>query len=151
MSDQGCVICRKHRGEVMIPGGIVYSDDLFVVGHAGVPDRLEDIYLGYLMIETRRHTPGLDDLAVGEAIGVGVLARRLAQALKATEAAEHVYAFVLGDGVPHFHMHIVPRYPGAPREYYGPRVDDWPDAPRGGLVAITAVCDRVRNWLAENV
>lgn len=61
--------------------------------------------------------------------------------------AEHVYEFVLGDNVPHFHVHIVPRYPGTPREYWGTRVDEWPDAPGGGPQEIAALCERVYNYL----
>jgi histidine triad (HIT) family protein len=148
MADGDCLVCRKHQDHSLMPGGAIYEDDLLVVAHAGPPVVQDDTYLGYLMLETRRHTPALADLSVEEAMGVGVMAARLAQALQETESAEHVYAFVLGDGVAHFHMHIVPRYPGAPREYYGSRVDEWPDAPRGGSEAITAVCDRLRAWLA---
>jgi len=37
--------------------------------------------------------------------------------------------FILGDGVPHVHVHVIGRYPGAPREYRGPGVDEWPDCP----------------------
>jgi histidine triad (HIT) family protein len=42
---------------------------------------------------------------------------------------------------------VVARYPGAPREYYGPRVDEWRDAPHGDVDAITALSDRLRAWL----
>ncbi|GAB4574468.1 MAG: HIT family protein [Anaerolineae bacterium] len=148
MPDEGCYICRKHAGEIDEPGGAIYADDLMVVGHARIAEGQETAYLGYLMIETRRHVAGLADLFVDEAATLGVLAARLAQALQDTEGAEHVYAFVIGDGVPHLHLHLVPRYPGTPRDYYGPRVDEWPDAPRGGPDAIAAVCDRLREWLA---
>ena len=61
--------------------------------------------------------------------------------------AEHVYAFVIGDGVPHVHVHLIGRYPGAPREYWGPRVDEWPDAPHGGEQEIAQVAARVRRYL----
>ncbi len=147
MSDQECLICRKHANVADLPGGAIYEDDLLFVCHG--PGGEQGAYLGYLFIETRRHVATLDRLDVNEAATVGVLAARLAQALKATEGADHVYAFVLGDAVPHFHLHIVPRYPGAPREFYGPRVDEWPDAPRGGPDEVAALCARVRRWLLD--
>lgn len=56
---------------------------------------------------------------------------RLSRALVAVLGADHVYAFVIGDQVQHVHVHVVARYPGAPPEYRGPRVDEWPEAPRG--------------------
>jgi diadenosine tetraphosphate (Ap4A) HIT family hydrolase len=54
---------------------------------------------------------------------------------------------VLGDAVPHLHIHVVPRYPGTPREHWGVRVGEWQGAPRGGATEIAEVCDRVRNGL----
>jgi hypothetical protein len=44
-------------------------------------------------------------------------------------------------------MPIVPRYPDAPREYWGTRVDEWPHAPRGGSQEIEALCARPRAYL----
>ena len=76
---------------------------------------------------------------------MGVLVARLSRALREVAGAEHVYLFGIGDGVAHVHLHVVARYPGAPREYYGPKVDEWPDAPHGGPDEIAALCDRLRN------
>jgi histidine triad (HIT) family protein len=96
------------------------------------------------MVEPKRHAPGLADLSDVEAQALGLLVARLSRALKASESAEHVYAFVLGDLVPHLHIHVVPRYPGAPREYWGMHVDEWPEAPRGGPEEMAALCARLR-------
>lgn len=70
--------------------------------------------------------------------------------MKAVGGAKHVYSFVLGHHVPHLHIHVVPRYPGAPREFWGTRVDGWPDAPRGGAAEIAALCDRLRSWIEKS-
>jgi histidine triad (HIT) family protein len=148
MTVQDCIICRKHRGEVIIPGGAIYEDDLVYAGHAQIRDGQAAAYLGYLMAETKRHAPGLADLTDAEAAALGVLVAHLSRALQATEGAEHVYAFVIGDGVPHVHVHVVPRYPGAPREYWGVRVDEWPEAPHGGPEAMAALCERLRAHLS---
>ncbi len=141
-----CFICRKHRGEIAIPGGAIYEDDLLLASHIKM-DEEQPTYLGYLMIETKRHTPGLAELTNDEAQAVGLLAARLSRALKAFEGAEHIYAFVIGDSIPHFHMHIVARYPGAPREYWGVHVDEWPDAPHGGDSEIAGLCTHLRSYL----
>jgi len=142
-----CLVCRKHRGEFTVPGGAIYEDDRVYAGHAQIREGQTTAYLGYLMAEPKRHTPGLADLTDADAQALGLLVARLSRALKATEGAEHVYAFVLGDLVGHVHVHVVPRYPGAPREYWGPRVDDWPDAPRGGPQEMEEVCARLREAL----
>jgi histidine triad (HIT) family protein len=54
---------------------------------------------------------------------------------------------VLGDRVPHLHVHVVPPYRGAPSKYWGVHVDEWPDAPRGGPKEIEAICERLRYYL----
>jgi len=149
MSVSDCFVCRKHRGETRTPGVPIYQDELLYAGHAEFPSGEETAYLGYLMAEPRRHVPGLADLTAEEAQALGLLVARLSRALKEQEGAEHVYAFVLGDRVPHLHVHLVPRYPGAPPEYWGIHVDEWPEAPRGGAASVAAVCRRLRRYLEE--
>ncbi|MBV9228510.1 MAG: HIT family protein [Chloroflexi bacterium] len=144
-----CFICRKHRGEIVIPGGVVYEDDLVYAGHAYLEGQ-DSIYLGYLMAETKRHTPGLAEITDAEAQALGLLVARLSRALKACVEAEHIYSFVLGHHVPHLHIHVVPRYPGAPREYWGTKVDEWPGAPHGGPEEIAELCARLRAYLASS-
>ena len=132
----------------MIPGGAIYEDDLLYAGHLGAQEG-QAAYLGYIMVETKRHAPGLADLTDVESQGVGLLVARISRALRDSEKAEHIYAFVIGDGVPHFHLHVIPRYPGAPREYWGVHVDEWPGAPHGGPQEIVALCTRLRTYLAN--
>lgn len=148
MSQSNCFICQKHRGQILSPGGVIYEDDLVYAGHAFPPNGpIENAYLGYLMIEPKRHVPGLAELTEEEARRVGWLITRLSGALKASEDAEHIYLFVLGHSGAHLHHHLVPRYPGTPREYWGVRVDEWPRAPRGNIDVINEVCKRLRGQI----
>jgi histidine triad (HIT) family protein len=64
-----------------------------------------------------------------------------------SEGAEHICMFVMGHHVPHLHIWVVPRYPGTPREYWGFRVDEWPEASKGGAEEIEILCDRIRERL----
>ena len=139
-----CFICRKHRGEVSIPGGAIYQDDLLYVGHVQLPEGKTTCYLGWIIVETKRHVPELADLTDAEVQALGLMVSRVSRALMASEKGEHVYLFLIGDGVRHVHVHVVPRYPGAPRQYWGTRVDEWPDAPRGGPQEMAALCARLR-------
>jgi diadenosine tetraphosphate (Ap4A) HIT family hydrolase len=142
-----CFICRKHQGLIVVPGGAVYQDDLFFAGHAAISEGKNTAYIGSLVIEPRRHIPSLADLTDAEAQTLGLLIARLGRALKNSEGAEHIYLFVLGHAVPHLHVWIIPRYPGTPREYWGLRVDEWPEAPRGGAEEMAALCERIRQQL----
>jgi histidine triad (HIT) family protein len=142
-----CFVCQKHLGLVNIRGGAIHEDALVYAGHAQIPSGEETAYLGYLMVEPKRHVPGLADLTDREAAALGTLIARLSRALQESESAEHVYAFVLGDHVPHLHVHLVPRYSGAPAEYRGVHVDEWPGAPRGGPAEVQALVSRLRDYL----
>lgn len=151
---EDCFVCRKHRdrGKLM-PGGPVAEDDLVLVSHIVTPDTLgregTAAYLGHLFVEPRRHAPGLADLTDAEARSVGWWAKRASRALLQVAGAEHVYAAVIGDGVPHLHLHLMPRYPGTPREYWWTRVDEWPQARRGGAKDIEALVRELHAYLAS--
>jgi diadenosine tetraphosphate (Ap4A) HIT family hydrolase len=51
--------------------------------------------------------------------------------------------------VPHLHIHLQPRYPGTPREYWWERLDGWPAAPRGDEPEIAALVRDLRGALSE--
>lgn len=144
-----CVVCQKHRGLVPLAGGAIHEDDLIFVSHAQLWDEETKHYLGHLFVETRRHVAEIGDLFGDEAQRIGLYVSRSARALMLTLGVEHVYSFVIGDGIPHVHVHVIGRYSGAPRKFWGPKVDEWPDAPHGDDQAIEQVAERIRNFLLE--
>ncbi len=141
-----CFICRKHRGAEVVPGDFIYRDDLLLASHAYTSEA-PATYLGWVVIEPKRHVAGLEGLTDEEAAALGRLAARLSRVLKAELGAEHIYAFVLGHHVPHLHLHLIVRYPGTPREYWGQRVDEWPGAPRGNMEEVERLAARLRQGL----
>jgi diadenosine tetraphosphate (Ap4A) HIT family hydrolase len=146
-----CFVCEKHRDMSAVPGGEVIADDLAVVSHLPLttPSGIaSSVYLGYLFVEPRRHVAELGDLTAEEASAIGRLASRASAALQQSEGAEHVYAAVIGHGIEHLHVHLIPRYAGTPREFWWTRVDEWPDAPRGDAADIAALAGRLRRVLA---
>ena len=144
-----CLICDKHKGIFRVPGGSIYEDEFIYTSHAHFDKDRERIYLGWLVLETRRHIPGLAEMNEMEAQRLGLYISRLSQALKVVQRAEHVYMFVIGHGVPHLHVHLLPRYPGTPREYWGVNIDEWPEAPQGRLKDIEKICTLLKGYLAE--
>jgi diadenosine tetraphosphate (Ap4A) HIT family hydrolase len=146
-----CFVCRKHREQgPLLPGGPVGQDDLVVVSHLSpaAPGRPgHHVYLGHLLVEPRRHAPGLADLTDAEARAVGWWCAQASRALQEAAEAEHTYAAVIGDHVPHLHVHLMPRYRDTPREYWWDRVDDWPAARRGTEPEITEFVSSLRDYL----
>ena len=139
-----CFVCAKHaRGDGVL-GGVLFEDDVVYAGHAYPLTGPAVAYRGYLVAEPKRHAAGLGDLTDPEAAALGRLVNRLARALKEVAEAEHVYSFVLGDGLAHLHVVLAPRYPGTPREYWGVRLREWPEAPRVGEDEMRSLVARLR-------
>lgn len=133
-----------------VPGGEIAGDEHVAVSHLPLTTPAgpaEVAYLGYLFVEPRRHLAELGDLTAEEAASFGRLAAAVSAALQQVTGAEHIYAAVIGHGVDHLHLHLIPRYPGTPREFWWTRVDEWPDAPRGDAPAIAALAACLREAL----
>jgi hypothetical protein len=85
---------------------VVVSAAKRLVTHITTPDALgregTSSYLGHMFVEPRRHAPGLAGLTDTEAQSVGLWSARASRALREVAGAEHVYAAVIGDGVPIF-------------------------------------------------
>lgn len=145
-ASSGCLICRKHSEGAAAEGGVLHDDDLAYAGHIHTL-RGPTAYRGWCVVEPKRHVADLADLTVEEAEAIGRLLRSVAGAQRAALGAEHVYAFVFGDGVPHLHVHLAPRYPGTPPEYWGARLNEWPDAPRVDSDAMRRIVDTLRRHL----
>lgn len=145
--DPDCLVCRELRGDVAVPGGFLWEEREAVAYHTPPLDEIGNPrpYLGHLQIVTRRHVARLGDLTDEESAAVGRAAARLAQALTRAAGAEWVYAAVIGTGVPHFHLHLVPRYPGTPPDVAWYEVDEWADAPHGGAEEIGRLVERLKS------
>ncbi len=142
-----CFVCQKHRGEVEVPGGVIYEDDLVYASHQAMDEGQPTTYPGVLFVEPKRHAPGLADLTDAEGERIGLLITRLARALRGTQNVERIYTAVLGHHVDHLHVWIFPRYKGTPPELWGTGVFQWADAPKGDEEAIKTLCQSIRNQL----
>src|SRR6266508_463381 len=144
--DSKCLVCRELGGDVAVPGGLLWQDEQAVAFHVPPVEEVGNArpYLGHLLVVTRRHVARLGDLTAEEAAAVGRATARLARALTETGGAEWVYSAVIGTGVPHFHLHLVPRYPGTPRAVPWHQVNQWEGARRGGAEEIAEFVERLR-------
>jgi diadenosine tetraphosphate (Ap4A) HIT family hydrolase len=143
----GCFICEKHLDMSSVPGGAIAEDEHIVVSHLPLvtpQGTAESVYLGRLVLEPRRHVEDLGELTDDQAASLGRMAARGSAALRRAAGAEHVYAAVISDAIPHIHLHLLPRYPATPREYWWVRLDEWPDAPMGGADEVAELAERLR-------
>lgn len=144
-----CQFCQIQQGQLPVAGGLIYEDEFICATHYAY--ETQPTYLGYLLVQTKRHAPTFADLTDCEARAVGLLVTRLSRALKACVGAERSYAVFFGEAVPHLHGFITARYPETPPEYWRSNISAWPAAPRGGSEEISALCDKLRAYLAQAV
>jgi diadenosine tetraphosphate (Ap4A) HIT family hydrolase len=150
-SPPDCFVYRKHRGLEAVPGGTIYENSLVYISHATLGATETTHYLGHLFLEPKRHIAELGQLLPDEAREMGFCLMLSANALQEVCGVEHVYSFALGDNVPHVHLNVVGRYPGAPREYWAMKVDEWPSAPRGAYDQIANLAAKLRDSILHNV
>ena len=77
--EQNCFICEKHKGNITVQVEL-FTNELVYVGHVHWDS--EETYLGYVMIDIKRHVPGLAELTDEEAKRFGLISSRVSKALK---------------------------------------------------------------------
>lgn len=108
MSDQ-CVFCEIIRGTS--PASWVYQDDTVVAFMD-----IQPITQGHLLVVPREHAVLMTDSSEPAAMRTFRVARKLAGAARQILGASGINLLVM-DGeaayqdVPHFHVHVIPRYP----------------------------------------
>lgn len=107
MSD--CIFCSIVRGEA--PASFTHEDDTVVAFMD-----IQPISHGHMLVVPREHAELMQDLNETVAMRAFRVARRMAALARQTLGAGGVNLFV-ADGevafqdVPHFHVHVIPRYP----------------------------------------
>lgn len=108
MSDE-CVFCQILKGEA--PATYTYEDDSVVAFMD-----IQPITHGHMLVVPRAHAVLMSEVDDSVAMRAFRVARKLAAAARASLGATGVNLFV-ADGevafqdVPHFHVHVIPRYP----------------------------------------
>jgi diadenosine tetraphosphate (Ap4A) HIT family hydrolase len=107
----GCVFCQIVEGSA--PASVVYSDG----GTMAFMD-IQPIVPGHLLVIPRRHAQLLGDLQSGEGVACWVIAEMMAKAIRGSGLRVEGVNLFVADGeaafqdVPHFHIHVIPRYAG---------------------------------------
>jgi histidine triad (HIT) family protein len=143
--DPGCLVCREHRGDVAVPGGLRPNGAHSITFHT--PPRRDGLtYLGHLLVTSTRHAADFAGLAPEEAAAVGVDIARWSGVLRARGAAR-VYVATIGHGCAHLHVHLLPRWPGTPEDVPWHAVDEWAGAARVGFEEAASFFDSLEPGL----
>lgn len=120
-----CFICQKHKNLSEFTGEVIAQKGGLLLTHfPNLKD--EKATRGHLLIEPKRHVTKLTELSDEECNALGGFIRLGASLMEGLLKAEHVYVFRINDKVAHFHIHLIPRYAGTPREFWGAKIMEWP-------------------------
>ena len=106
-----CPICRTHddssaRGTYEIGRG-----SLWLLRHHPDPAPL----VGWLLLDSCRHLAGPADFSDQEAATWGLAVRQTSALVREQTGCDRVYAIAFGEGAPHLHLHLIPRFANDPR------------------------------------
>ncbi len=113
-----CPFCRNLRDEIVADEEhrkrFAYIERLTDVAAVVNPYAVS---LGAVLVMPTRHAPTVLDLTEDEALSLARLVRRIAHAVHDTLAPVGLNIYqnngvASGQTVPHYHVHVVPRYPG---------------------------------------
>lgn len=139
--EDDCVICKRQKADSAQTEGsdLVYACDEFVIRHSR-----ETNIRGYLVIEARRHYLDLTEAGEEEAISYGKVLKSAMQLVRKLTSAERIYTFSLGEAVPHFHVHVIPRTDSLPRFFRGRNIMSYPLQPSLKDEQLAEVCQSLR-------
>jgi len=107
---EDCIFCAIVKGEA--PASLTHEDDSVIAFMD-----IQPITHGHMLVMPREHAVLMQDVNETAAMRAFRVARRLASLARHTLGASGANLLVM-DGevafqdVPHFHIHVIPRYPG---------------------------------------
>jgi len=100
-----CIFCKIIKGD--IPCNKVYEDKNFLVFLD-----IKPVSFGHLLIIPKNHVIWMQEVDDKIIADIYKLAKKMMLALKKGLKCDYVQLSVVGNEVPHFHIHLIPRYYG---------------------------------------
>lgn len=96
----GCAICIAGRRPAE---ALIFENALWIVRRGdGTP--------GDVLVQTRRHSPGIAQFNDAEAASFGPTFRHICGVLLELTGALRIYMSVVAENNPHFHTHLIPKH-----------------------------------------
>lgn len=102
---ENCIFCKLSKKEM--PCDKIYEDKSFLVFLD-----IKPVSDGHTLLIPKRHVTWMqdaDDKIVGQ---IFILAKKIMLALKKALGCDYVQVSVVGNEIPHFHVHLIPRFFG---------------------------------------
>lgn len=130
-----CVFCKIRDGQ--IPSFKIYEDARTLAFMD-----INPVNEGHCLVATKAHAATLFDTAVEDLQAAAATAKKVAEALKATLNPDGLNVLQANgkaafQSVPHFHLHLIPRWEGDGKGF------DW-QLVRGDMDKIRATGDRIK-------
>jgi diadenosine tetraphosphate (Ap4A) HIT family hydrolase len=148
MADSACAICCLHGDPAMASALELARSDLWLLRHHPLPAPLA----GWLLLDARRHLAGPLAFTDQEAASWGLAVRAASQLVQLLTGCDRVYAIAFGEGAPHLHLHLIPRFAAEPASAAWAVADLYRAVERGDRapadqVAVAALVAQARQML----
>ncbi len=100
---ENCIFCKIIQGE--IPSEKIYEDETILAFLD-----INPVNYGHTLVITKDHYPTIQDVPEAVLGKVFTKSKQLMKKVKESMKADFVALAVVGLDVPHFHVHLVPRY-----------------------------------------
>jgi histidine triad (HIT) family protein len=100
---ENCIFCKIIKGE--LPSDKIYEDEKFLAFLTIGP-----VSDGHLLIVPKQHIVWMQDANDEIVSEIFKLSKKLMLAIKKGMNCDYVQLSVVGKDVPHFHIHLIPRY-----------------------------------------
>ncbi len=104
-----CIFCKIIAKE--IPAEIVYEDDNFLAFMD-----INPVHPGHILVIPKGHFVWMQETPDEIISKIFVLGKKIMLSLKTAYSADFVQVSVVGNEVPHFHVHLIPRHLHNPSE-----------------------------------
>ena len=105
-----CAICRLHQDPLSRERYEISRRELWLLRHHPDPAPLA----GWLLLDSVRHCGGPLEFGPSEAQSWGGAVRDASRLVQQITGCDRVYAIAFGEGAPHLHLHLIPRFADDP-------------------------------------
>ena len=100
---ENCIFCKIIKKEILCDK--IYEDENFLAFLTIGP-----VADGHLLIVPKKHIVWMQDADDETISGIFKLSKKLMSSLKNSFKCDYVSLSVAGEEIPHFHIHLIPRY-----------------------------------------